>query len=396
MNELDTELQGLDRLLRGSFVVGAVGLIVCFVGGIFNPFSFFQSYLMAFVFWIGVPVGCFAILMIHHLVGGTWGFVIQRPLEAAVRTFPVMGLLFIPLFCGMSYLFVWARPAVVMNDHLLQEKAAYLNIPFFVLRYLIYFAIWIAVGYFLVKWSRQLERTDDSSFVAKIQALSGPGLVLWGLTVTFSAIDWVMSLEPRWYSTIFGLIFMMSHGVAALGLMIGVVFMLSRRKPLADVMAPWIFQDLGNLMLAFVMLWIYVSFSQFMLIWIENLSPEIPWYLHRTVGGWAVLGTFVVALQFALPFLLLLSRAIKRDPAGLCAVALLIVFMHLLEIFWFVAPAFHITGFSISWFDVIAPIGMGGIWLAAFLWLLQGVPLLPTHDPRFIAIVKERELLKHG
>jgi hypothetical protein len=205
-----------------------------------------------------------------------------------------------------------------------------------------------------------------------------------------------MSLEPRWYSTIFGMIFMMSHGVAALGLMIGVVFMLSRRKPLADVMAPWIFQDLGNLMLAFVMLWIYVSFSQFMLIWIENLSPEIPWYLHRTVGGWAVLGTFVVALQFALPFLLLLSRAIKRDPAGLCAVALLIVFMHLLEIFWFVAPAFHITGFSISWFDVIAPIGMGGIWLAAFLWLLQGVPLLPTHDPRFIAIVKERELLKHG
>jgi hypothetical protein len=170
MNELDTELHGLDGLLRASLIVGVIGLIACFVGAIFNPFSFFQSYLMAFVFWVGVPLGCFAILMIHHLVGGTWGFVIQRPLEAAVRTFWVMALLFIPLFFGMSDLFAWARPAVVRNDDLLQEKAAYLNVPFFSVRTIVYFAIWIVVGYFLVKWSRQLERTDDSSLVAKIQA----------------------------------------------------------------------------------------------------------------------------------------------------------------------------------------------------------------------------------
>lgn len=396
MNDLDTELRDLEGLLKISLAVGVIALVACFIGAFFDPFPFFQSYLMAFVFWVGVPVGCFAILMIHHLVGGTWGFIIQRPLEAAVRTLPLMALLFIPLFFGMSELFAWARPEIVKQDHLLQEKAAYLNIPFFTVRMVVYFAIWILIGYLLIKWSRDLERTDDGSLIAKLQALSGPGLVLYGLTVTFSAIDWVMSVEPHWYSTIFGMIFMVSHGVAGLGIMIGTVFLLSRRKPLSEIMAPWIFQDLGNLMLAFIMLWIYTSFSQFMLIWIENLAHEIPWYLHRTVGGWGTFGAFVVGFQFVLPFLLLLSRAVKRRPEALCIVALTIVFMHLLEIYWFVIPAFHPTGFTISWFDVAAPVGMGGLWIAAFLWHMQGVPLLPTHDPRFVTIVKEHELLNHG
>ncbi|MGE5303473.1 MAG: hypothetical protein ACM3TN_09115, partial [Alphaproteobacteria bacterium] len=175
-----------------------------------------------------------------------------------------------------------------------------------------------------------------------------------------------------------------------------VVFFLSRREPLSDVIAPWILQDLGNLMLAFIMLWAYTSFSQFLLVWVENLNHEIPWYLHRMFGGWGTVGVSLVVLQFALPFLLLLSRMVKRKGQGLCAVAVLVAFMHLVEMLWFVAPAFHSSSFSISWTDVLAPVGIGGLWIAAFLWQLPGRALLPFRDPRFIAIVEEHEWVKNG
>ena len=390
MNNLDVELTDVEPILKRSLQVGVIALALCLAGAYFDRQQFFRSYLMAYVFWLGIPLGCFGIVMIHHLVGGTWGFVIQRPLESAIRTFPVMALLFLPVFFGLPDLYVWARPEAVAHDKILQQKSLYLNVSSFSFRAALYFGIWILVGTFLTRWSREQDRTANTSLVERLQNLSGPGLVLYGLTVTFSAIDWLMSLEPRWYSTIYGMIFMVSHGLVALAFVIGVAFFLSRREPLSEVMAPWVFQDLGNLLLAFVMLWAYTSFSQFLLIWVENLSHEIPWYLHRTMGGWGAIAVALLVLQFALPFLLLLSRAVKRKAATLCGVAVMIGLMHWVELFWFVAPTFHPQGLSIHWTSVVAPIAIGGIWFSAFLWQLQGHSLLPFRDPRFVAIMEEK------
>jgi hypothetical protein len=351
---------------------------------------------MAYVFWIGIPLGCWGLVMIHHLVGGTWGFVIQRAMESAIRTLPIMALLFVPIFFGMADLYSWARPDVVAHDKLLQQKSVYLNVPFFTLRTILYFAIWISVGYFLTKWSREQDNSTGASLVDRLQRLSGPGLVLFGLTITFSAIDWLMSLEPRWYSSIYGMLFMVSYGLAAMAFVIGVAYFLARREPLSQVFAPWVFHDLGNLLLAFVMLWAYLSFSQFLIVWVENLRHEIPWYLRRIIGGWGAIAVTLIVVQFALPFVFLLSRTVKRRPAALFGVAIVIGCMHLVEIFWFVAPTFHPTGFSLSWMDLAAPIGIGGVWFAAFVGSLQGRSLLPARDPRFIAIIEEHQLVKDG
>ena len=397
MNGLETKLSNeLDPLAQKCLAIGAVTLVLCLAGWFFDRQEFFRSYLVAYMFWLGVPIGCLGILMIHHLVGGTWGFVIQRLLESSVRTFPVMAVLFAPLLFGLPELFLWARSDAVTHDALLQQKAAYLNVPGFVVRAVIYFAVWTTLGIFLSRWSEQQDRTAEPALTQRLQTLSGPGLVLYGLTVTFSAIDWLMSLEPRWYSTIFGMIFMVSHGLIALAFVIGVGHLLSRREPLSSIVAPWVWNDLGNLLLAFVMLWAYLSFSQFLLVWVENLQHEIPWYLHRMNGGWGVIAVALIALQFALPFVLLLSRAVKRKAAALCAVATGIALMHLIELFWFVVPSFHPEGIALHWTIFLAPVGIGGIWFAAFLSELKKRPLLPFRDPRFIAIVAERELAHHG
>jgi hypothetical protein len=396
MSKLDVELGNLAPLQKKSAAVGVVAVALCLVGAYFNRQQFFQSYLMAYVFWIGIPLGCWGLVMIHHLVGGTWGFVIQRALESAIRTLPIMALLFVPIFFGMADLYSWARPEVVAHDKILQQKSVYLNIPFFTLRTILYFAIWISVGYFLTKWSREQDNSTGASLVDRLQRLSGPGLVLFGLTITFSAIDWLMSLEPRWYSSIYGMLFMVSYGLAAMAFVIGVAYFLARREPLSQVFAPWVFHDLGNLLLAFVMLWAYLSFSQFLIVWVENLRHEIPWYLRRIIGGWGAIAVTLIVVQFALPFVFLLSRTVKRKPATLFGVAIVIGCMHLVEIFWFVAPTFHPTGFSLSWMDLAAPIGIGGVWFTAFVGSLQGRSLLPARDPRFIAIIEEHQLVKDG
>jgi len=396
MSDLEIRLTNeLDRPLRNALVVGVIALALCAVGFFIDRAAFFRAYLIAYVFVLGIPLGCLAIVMIHHLVGGTWGFAIQRSLEAAIATFPIMVLLFLPLLFGLPELFPWARPEAA-QDPVLAQKALYLNIPGFIIRAAVYFAVWCALGFFLGRWSTEQDLQTDAAPVRRMQTLSGPGLVLYGLTVTFSAIDWLMSIEPHWYSTIFGMIFMVSHGLVALAFVTGAAYFLGRREPLSRIIAPWVFQDLGNLMLAFIMLWAYLSFSQFLLIWVENLQHEIPWYLHRMSGGWAVIAIGLIVLQFSLPFILLLSRVVKRTPATLCVVVGMVALMHLIEIYWFVTPTFHPDGFYLHWTTVLAPIGVGGVWLAAFLHRLKERPLLPFGDPRFVAIVEEHELVPHG
>ncbi len=316
---------------------------------------------------------------------------IQRVLEAAIQTLPLMALLFIPLFFGLSDLYPWARTEVVAADPLLQQKAAYLNIPFFIARAVVYFAVWIVLGRLLVTWSLQQDRTADDTLTLRLQRLSGPGLVLYGLTVSFAAIDWMMSLEPKWYSTIFGMMFMVSFGLAALAMAILATRFLETEKPLARVASPERWHDLGNLLLALVMFWAYLSFSQFLLIWSENLAEEIPWYLHRIGGGWEWVAIALIIFQFGLPFVLLLSRTTKRNSQILATVAGAILFMHWLDTIWMIAPSFYPAGFHLQWLDIAAPVGIGGLWLAAFIGHLKARSLLPLHDPRFTEFLEQAQ-----
>jgi hypothetical protein len=378
-------------LQKRSLGLGLIAAVLCAVGAMILPSVFFRAYLSAYIFWSGIPVGCLALLMLHHLVGGRWGFMIQRVLEAAIQTLPLMALLFIPLLFGLADLYPWARAEVVAADPLLQQKAGYLNVPFFVGRTAGYFALWTLLGRVLVAWSLQQDRTGDGALTLRLQKLSGPGLVLYGLTVSFTSVDWMMSLEPKWYSTIFGMIFMVSFGLAALALAILATRFLAAEKPLDRVVSSDRWHDLGNLLLALVMFWAYLNFSQFLLIWSGNLAEEIPWYLHRTGGGWEWIALALILFQFALPFVLLLSRNTKRNSHILAAVAAAILFMHWLDIIWMVTPSLYPARFHIHWLDIVALLGIGALWLAAFISYLKARSLLPLHDPRFAELLEQAQ-----
>jgi hypothetical protein len=385
-------MNGTDLTLfrKRALALGVAALALSAAGGIFNPQQFFRSYLVAYLFWIGLPLGSFALVMLHHLVGGRWGFMIQRPLESAVRTFALMAIFFLPLVFGLRELYPWSLPGAAA-DPIVREKSAYLNAGFFIARAAAYFAVWIIVGRLLYRWSLEQDRTGESSLTARLQNLSGPGLVLYGLTVTFSAIDWIMSLEPNWYSTIYGMMFMVGYGLAALAFAIIVAYLLADQKPLSQIAGPDRFHDLGNLLLALVMLWAYLGFSQFLLVWTENLREEIPWYLKRMAGGWQAIAVLLVVGQFALPFLLLLSRSAKRSARFLSGVAFLILFMHWIDLVWLVAPAFHPGRLYLHWMDFTALAGIGGVWIAVFLFYLGENALLPLRDPRFVELIEQTQ-----
>jgi hypothetical protein len=318
---------------------------------------------------------------VHYLVGGKWGFLIRRLLEAGGMTLPVMALLFVPLLFGLPHLYSWTHPAEVAGSPALQQKQLYLNVPFFIVRAIVYFAIWSGLAYLLSHWSLQQDRTANPHLTRRLKLLSKGGLVLYVLTVTFASVDWVMSLEPEWYSTIYGMIFITGQGLEALAFVIAVVVALADRPPFADLLTPARYRDLGNLLLTFVMLWAYVAFSQFIIIWSGNLPEEVVWYVHRTAGGWKWIAVFLILFHFFLPFFLLLFRGVKRKARMLAALAVGIMVVHLVNVFWLVIPAFRQAGLAIDWLDIVAPIGIGGVWIAVFLRQLRGKPLLPLHDP---------------
>jgi hypothetical protein len=379
------------RLRFQAAGVGVVALAICVAGGLTNPSQFFQSYLEGYLFWIGLSLGCLGILMLYYLVGGSWGVPVLRLLEAGARTLPLMALLFLPFAVGMRSLYPWARPEELASNRLIQEKQIYLNLPGFWIRTAVYFAIWLTLAWLLNRWSLAQDRRADLALAVREKTLSAPGLILYGLAVTFAAVDWTMSLEPEWYSTIFGMLFMAAQGLQGLAFVIIVAALLARLGPLAEVASTARFHDLGNLTLAFLMLWMYMAFSQFLIIWAENLNEEIPYFLHRLAGGWDVVALAIVGLQFALPFFLLLFRATKRSPRMLPAIAGLILGMYFVNVFWLVAPTFHPSGFSVHWLDLMAPIGIGGVWTGLFVHNLHGRALVPLHDPRITAGLQHAE-----
>jgi hypothetical protein len=394
MNQARANDAGLEQLQKRALLVGGGALALCLVGWLTNPTQFFYSYLLGYLLWVGVALGSASLLMIQHLAGGDWGFVIRRCLEAGLRTVKVLFVLILPLMLGLRELYIWARPEIVGADVILQHKAAYLNIPFFLARTAIYFIIWGLFAHFLSKLSVEQDRTGDPSIQRRMEMISGPGLAVMGLTVTFSAVDWVMSLDPHWFSTLFGFVFMVGNVLTALALMICTLAFLRHREPLASLLKPSHFHDLGNLMMAFVVLWAYMALSQYLIIWSGNLPEEITWYIDRTGTGWVVVALILVAFHFAVPFLVLLSRRTKLIVPNLVKVAAFLLVMRLLDLLWTVAPVLHHEEFHVSWMDLAAPIGIGGIWLAFFIRGLLEQPLLPLKDPRRAAL--ESAALEHA
>lgn len=349
MNAEKFNFARVEGLRRNALIVGGAGIAISAIGLAVNPVMFFRSYLLAFVYWISFPMGALAMLMLHHLTGGNWGFLIRRLLEAATRTLWFLAILYVPLLLGMSKLYLWAQPGGGANPDV-APKHFYLNVPFFLVRSVIYFGVWLLLVALFNRWSLEQDRTGDQRYTDKLAGFAGPGIVIYALTISFAAIDWVMSLEPSWYSTIYGMVIIVAQVLVALSFVVLMARKLSGAEPLASIATPVRFNDLGNLMLTFVMLWAYLSFSQFLIIWSGNLPDEISWYMSRAKGSWAALAVILILFHFALPFCMLLSRAVKRHGAINFVAGLLLV-LTFLDFYWLIVPAFSPSGISVRWTD---------------------------------------------
>lgn len=384
MNHQFAPPQELGTLRSRAWLVGGLGAAASLAGFFLDRDQFFRSYLVAWLFCLGIALGCYAIALIHQMSGGAWGLMIRRPLGAATRTLPYLLLGFAPIVFGLEELYSWARPEAAA-DPLIAHKAWYLNPLGFTVRGIAYFAIWIFFAWILNRLSlRQDEGSNDKLF-RRMQAVAAPALVLYVVTASGGAVDWLMSLDPHWYSSLFGIMFVIGHGVAGFAFIILVALYLSQREPMRQHLQRRHFHDYGKLLLAFVMLWTYMQLSQLIIVWSGNLPEEVTFYLNRTEGSWKWLSIALVLGHFALPFVLLLSADLKRDARKLGWVAALLLVMRWFDIYWLAAPAFshgaESHGLRFHWLDLATLIGVTGIWLALFLGQLAKRPLLPVHEP---------------
>lgn len=383
----------LGRIGTIALGVGVIALVLLLVAAFATdgPAVFFRAYLVGYIFWIGPAVGCLGMLMLQHVITGSWGLVVRRVLEAATRTLPLMAVAFIPIIAGMGVLYSWTHPEP--GDFIVQRKLGYLNQPFFVVRAVIIFGVWILLATLLNKYSADQDATGDVKPLRKANKLSGPGIVVYVFMVTFAAVDWVMSLDPHWFSTIFGLLYLINWLITCWTLVIATMYWLAQRAPMNHVMNPRHFHDIGKLILAFVMVWAYFSLSQFLITWAGNLPEETRWYIRRWEGNWGKLMLGIVILHFALPFLLLLSRDLKRNAGKMLGVVALVFVMRLYDAFWIIWPelsrphgshAGHGAGPSFHgwWTVILAFLGLGGIWLWYFTVQLRKRPLMPPRDPK--------------
>jgi hypothetical protein len=382
------------RLQRGGLLLGGLFLVILVVGFVLDREQFFRSYLLGWLFWLGVAVGCLGLAMLNHLTGGLWGLVPRRVHEAAARTIPALAVLFLPVLLGLGSLYVWSRPEVVETDALIRSKVAYLNVPFFVGRAVLYFAVWSGLAFVVSRWSRQQDEEPDPGRGGRLRGLSGVGLVALSGTTTFAAIDWGMSLAPHWFSTMYGVLFIVGWTLSALSFTIVLMARVASEPPMSEALGPGTVQDLGKLLLTFTMLWAYVNFSQFLIIWSGNVSEETPFYVQRLRGGWGVLAVALLLFHFALPFALLLSRPLKRHARGLAAVAGLMLVMQLVDLFWLIVPDLLTHGHGhaalrIHWMDLAAVLGLGGLWLFLFAREVRRRPVLPLGEPAVRALLAE-------
>ena len=385
---LTTDVPALARLQRWGLVAGFWGLLAGIIGAFLNVDQFLRSWLIGFLFCLGLTMGSLALLMLQHMSGGQWGLVTRRVFEAASRNIAFVALLFVPLVIGLPRLYAWARPDVDPHiAHFVHAKAPYLNVPFFITRAVLFFALWALASWLLNTWSVGQDRGEVAVHpgdTRRFRTVSAPGLLIYVVTMTFASVDWIMSLDPTWYSTIFGFILVAGQGLAGLALAIAVLAALSNVEPFATYLNPRLhFLDLGKLLLAFVMLWAYFSFSQLLIIWAGNLPEEIPFFYVRFRGGWQYVSLLILLGHFALPFVLLLSRDLKRHPNLLARVAIFVLLMRIVDLVWLVEPMFPQRGFPIHWMDIALPVGLAGVWMFLFARNLRSRALLPLNDPFF-------------
>ena len=386
----------LARVHKRTMPIAGVAVLLSVIGALLWPQVFFRAFLVGFLFWIGITLGCMVLLMIQHLSGGQWGFMMRRIMESAMNTLPLMAALFVVILFGMRMLYPWVTAT---GDPLIEAKAPYLNVPFFIVRAVIYFGVWLVISTLLSRWSRRQDESFDASEQVKMQNLSGAGVLIYGLTWTFAAVDWAMSTDPHWFSTIYGVLLMGGHAVSAISFMIAMAVLLLPYPPFAELFKPKHLHDLGKLLLAFVMLWAYFHFSQLLIVWSGNLPEEIPWYIERFHGGWAFVSVALLLFHFMLPFVLLLSRDLKRHGKAVSRVAAFVLAMRLLDVIWLIVPSMHGHGPSpslVSWLlYLLVPMAIGGIWMTIFLRNLQRRPLIVPNDVRFAEVVLGKEEHAH-
>jgi hypothetical protein len=371
--------------------IGGISSIIILVVALIFPEQREQamrSWLLGFIFWGGIGFGSIGILLLQYLTGGAWGVVIRRILEASSRTLPILFVLFLPIMFGITQLYAWTH---MSGDKIIQFRQPYLSVEWWIIRAVLYFILFGSMAYFLNKWSLEQDRAatyeDSVKSLADAGKFSGPAIIFFVLTVTFAAIDWVMTLDPHWYSTMWGLLFVAGWALSTFSFTVVILAWLSDREPMNRVVGKRHFHDIGKLMLAFTMVWAYFNFSQYLIIWSGNIPEETVWYIGRVKGTWGVIGALLIFFHFAFPFLVLLSRDIKRNAKWLSMLAMFILLMRLVDMYYLIGPSPFIAGhgeavgFHISWMDFVAPVAVGGIWLWWFFGELLKRPLVPINDP---------------
>lgn len=378
LSDIRSAIQGLQRK---SALIAAVAGVLALIGWFVDPEQFYQSYTIGFFFVLAIPLGSLGVVMLHHMTGGEWGFAIRRLLEASLRTLPLLAVMALPLLAGLFFgeLYPWADAEIRAHDPVLAHKEPYLNEPFFVVRMAIYFAVWIGLGFTLVRLAERHDRCGASSLRKRMRAIAGPGIGLYVITMTFAAFDWGMSLEPHWFSTIYGVMFLVGQVLSTWCFSIVMAQWLAKREPFSRFIGADHFHDLGNLTFAFTMLWAYMAFSQYLIIWSGNLAEETPWYLRRSHEGWQVIAMLLVFFHFLVPFFSLLARKTKRNVQVLAKLAMAIIVLRLVDLYWLIAPAFH-EGIHLSWLDVCVPVALFAAWFAFYISRLKGRPLISLQD----------------
>ncbi|HTD23809.1 MAG TPA: hypothetical protein VK738_14210 [Terriglobales bacterium] len=386
----------LDRLQRRALLLGVIAGLACLLGARVSPHQFLRSYLVGYMMGLGLSLGSLGLLMVQYLTKGNWGFLIRRQLEAGSRVLPLMFVLFAPIWAGIKGLYPWGGQLSQEDLHQFKMQA-YLTPKWFIVRSVAYFVVWIVIAFFLNKWGKQQDYDDvpDLPRSRRFQTLAAPGLVIFCITVTFAVVDWIMSLDIHWYSTIYGLIFIDGQGLITMCFMIMMTAALFKYRPMSQVLVPQTLHDLGNLTLAMVMLFAYFSFSQFLITWSGNLPEEIHWYIDRLKGGWGAVMLAIVLLHFAIPFFLLLHKPIKRNLKTLVPVVVILFLARYIDLLWYVVPNFNgtINGAPdprglFSWLDVACPVAVVSLWIAAFCWQLKSRPLFPVYDPLWKEVEK--------
>jgi hypothetical protein len=391
----------LDRLQWLALIIGVAGLLLGAVGYATGTVQFANSWLFAWFFWLGIALGGLALTMLHHLTGGDWGLAIRRECEAAALTLPLLAIGFIPIALSTVHLFPWGDMARVTGDRVLEHQHVWFNPKWFAIRGAIYFAIWCTLAWLLCSESMQFEKSDDFAVVKKMRKVSAFGIVAFMVTVTLAAIDWIMSREPHFYSSIIGFMVAIGMVLSALTFVTALLAVLDDESEMLHFLTPPRLNDIGNLILTLIILWAYMSFAQFLIIWMGNINTETPWYIHRGLGvdssGWKYIAALLLAFHFFIPFMLLLSRTLKRHLPFLTALATFILILRVIDVNWLIAPSAP-KGARVNWVSIPLLLGIGGIWFFVFVGQLRRRPLLakPELDPEEQAHAHGQSALEGG